>query len=144
MQETLGISGMQLVKAFVKQTAETLRFRQLNDELRSLNIRQSMIGRWFFMLMGVLGTAGPAVLWLFGGYLVVTGQESLGTVVTFATVLLARLYGPVGSLANMQVNVVASLALLQRSFEYMDLPVESDEKPDGVGPGRARGAGQFA
>jgi ATP-binding cassette, subfamily B, bacterial len=143
MQETLGISGMQLVKAFVKQRAETLRFRTLNDELRRLNIRQSMIGRWFFMLMGILGTAGPAVLWLFGGYLVVTGQESLGTVVTFATVLLGRLYGPVGSLANLQVNVVGSLALFQRIFEYMDLPVEIDEKASAMRLAEARGQVQF-
>ena len=143
MQETLGISGMQLVKAFVRQSAETLRFRKLNDELRLLNIRQSMIGRWFFMLMGVLGTAGPAVLWLFGGYLVVTGQESLGTVVTFATVLLGRLYGPVGSLANLQVNVVGSLALFQRIFEYMDLPVVIDQKADGVHLDQARGQVEF-
>jgi ATP-binding cassette, subfamily B, bacterial len=143
MQETLGISGMQLVKAFVKQNAETLRFRTLNDELRSLNIRQAMIGRWFFMLMSVLGTAGPAVLWLFGGYLVVTGQASLGTVVTFATVLLGRLYGPVGSLANMQVNVVGSLALFQRIFQYMDLPVEIDEKPNATVLEHARGAVEF-
>ena len=143
MQETLGISGMQLVKAFVRQTAETLRFRKLNDELRLLNIRQSMIGRWFFMLMGVLGTAGPAVLWLFGGYLVVTGQESLGTVVTFATVLLGRLYGPVGSLANLQVNVVGSLALFQRIFEYMDLPVVIDQKADGIHLDQARGQVEF-
>jgi ATP-binding cassette subfamily B protein len=143
MQETLGISGMQLVKAFVRQAAETLRFRQLNDDLRVLNIRQSMIGRWFFMLMGVLGTAGPAVLWLFGGYLVVTGQESLGTVVTFATVLLGRLYGPVGSLANMQVNVVGSLALFQRIFEYMDLPVTIDQKPKALDLQQARGQVQF-
>jgi ATP-binding cassette subfamily B protein len=143
MQETLGISGMQLVKAFVKQRAETLRFRKLNDELRALNIRQSMIGRWFFMLMSVLGTAGPAVLWLFGGYLVVSGQESLGTVVTFATVLLSRLYGPVGSLANMQVNVVGSLALFQRIFEYMDLPVEIDERPRATALPQARGSVDF-
>src|SRR5436853_3347452 len=143
MQETLGISGMQLVKAFVKQVAEITRFRKLNDELRRLNIRQSMIGRWFFMLMGILGTAGPAVLWLFGGYLVVTGQESLGTVVTFATVLLARLYGPVGSLANMQVNVVGSLALFQRIFEYMDLPVVIDQKPEAVHLDQARGQVEF-
>ena len=143
MQETLGISGMQLVKAFVRQNAETLRFRKLNDDLRVLNIRQSMIGRWFFMLMGVLGTAGPAVLWLFGGYLVVTGQESLGTVVAFATLLLGRLYGPVGSLANMQVNVVGSLALFQRIFEYMDLPVTIDEKPQALHLEQARGQVQF-
>src|SRR5437773_4075917 len=132
MQETLGISGMQLVKASVRQSAETRRFRGLNDELRLVNIRQSMIGRWFFMLMGILGAAGPAVLWLFGGYLVVTGQEALGTVVTFATVLLGRLYGPVGSLANLQANVVASLALFQRIFEYMDLPVVIDQKAQAV------------
>src|SRR2546429_1847317 len=143
MQETLGISGMQLVKAFVRQAAETFRFRQLNDDLRVLNIRQSMIGRWFFMLMGVLGTAGPAVLWLFGGYLVVTGQESLGTVVTFATVLLARLYGPVGRLANMPVNVIGSLALFPRIFEDMDLPVEIDEKPQATVLNEARGAVDF-
>ena len=143
MQETLGISGMQLVKAFVKQRAETLRFRALNDDLRGLNIRQAMIGRWFFMLMTVLGTAGPAVLWLFGGYLVVTGQETVGTVVTFATVLLSRLYGPVGSLANMQVNVVGSLALFQRIFQYMDLPVEIDEKPNATVLAHARGAVEF-
>src|SRR5207302_7357210 len=124
-------------------SAETLRFRKLNDELRLLNIRQSMIGRWFFMLMGVLGTAGPAVLWLFGGYLVVTGQESLGTVVTFATVLLGRLYGPVGSLANLQVNVVGSLALFQRIFEYMDLPVEIDQKANALQLGQARGQVEF-
>ena len=89
-----------------------------------------MIGRWFFMLMGVLGTAGPAVLWLYGGYLVVTGQlASVGTVVTFATVLLAKLYGPVGSIANLQVNVVGSLALFQRLFEYLDLPLEIEDRP---------------
>jgi ATP-binding cassette, subfamily B, bacterial len=143
MQEVLGISGMMLVKAFVKQAVETHRFGRLNDDLRHLNIRQAMIGRWFFMMMGVLGTAGPAILWLFGGYLVVTGQASVGTVVTFATVLLARLYGPVASLANMQVNVVGSLALFQRLFEYLDLPVEIDEKAKPVQLEQARGEVRF-
>src|SRR5256884_6971597 len=102
-----------------------------------------MVGRWFFMLIGVPRAAGPAVLWLFGGYLVVTGQESLGTVVTFATVLLGRLYGPVGSLANLQVNVVGSLALFQRIFEYMDLPVVIDQKPEAVHLDQARGQVEF-
>ncbi|MGH7775746.1 MAG: ABC transporter ATP-binding protein, partial [Candidatus Dormibacterales bacterium] len=130
MQEVLGISGILLVKAFVRQRAENGRFRTLNASLRDLNVRQTMIGRWFFMLMGVLGTAGPAVLWLYGGYLVVSGQlASVGTVVTFATVLLAKLYGPVGSIANLQVNVVGSLALFQRLFEYLDLPLEIDDRP---------------
>jgi ATP-binding cassette, subfamily B, bacterial len=143
MQEVLGISGILLVKAFVKQVSEVARFRQLNAELRTLNIRQAMIGRWFFMLMGVLGTTGPAILWLFGGYLVLTHRASLGTVVTFATVLLARLYGPVGQLANLQVNVTGSLALFQRLFEYLDLPPDITEKPNAISLESANGAVTF-
>src|SRR5256886_16600352 len=114
---------MRLDRACVRQGAEPLRCRALNDELRLLNIRQSMIGRWFFMLMGVLGTAGPAVLWLFGGYLVVTGQESLGTVVTFATELVAPLHGAVASLAQVPGHVAGSLALFQRLFDGLGLHV---------------------
>jgi len=143
MQEILGISGILLVKAFVKERREQGRFKSLNAELRDLNIRQAMIGRWFFMLMGVLGTAGPAALWLYGGYLALTGAVSVGTVVTFATVLLARLYGPVGALANLQVNVVGSLALFQRLFEYLDLPIEIADRPGALQLETVRGAVVF-
>ena len=128
--ETLGISGILLVKAFVRATAERERFRGLTDELRRINIRTLLIGRWFFAMMNFLATGGPAVLWLVGGYLVVSGQASLGTVVTFATVLLARLYQPVAQVASLHVNVIGSLALFQRIFEYLDLPVRVADAPD--------------
>ena len=143
MQEVLGISGILLVKAFVRQTAENLRFRRLSQEVQDLNVRQSMIGRWFFMLMNVLGTAGPAVLWILGGYLVLQHQLSVGTVVTFATVLLARLYGPVAQLTSLHVNVVGSLALFQRIFDYQDLPVEIADRPGARALERAEGAISF-
>jgi len=143
MQEILGISGILLVKAFVREGREMARFRRLNAELVDLNLRQAMIGRWFFMLMGVLGTAGPAVLWLYGGYLVLSGSASLGTVVTFATVLLGRLYGPVGSLANLQVNVVGSMALFQRLFEYLDMPIEILDSPGAIHLASASGGVAF-
>src|SRR5207237_8413922 len=96
----------------------------------AVNFLQAISGRCFFSLVWALGTAGPAVSWLFGGYLVITGGASLGTVVTFATLLLPRLYGPVGSLANLQVNVVGSLALVQRVFEYLGLQLGVEVKPD--------------
>ncbi|MGH7904279.1 MAG: ABC transporter ATP-binding protein [Candidatus Dormibacteraceae bacterium] len=144
MQEVLGISGILLVKAFVRQEAESRKFRGLNGDLRDLNVRQTMIGRWFFMLMAVLGTAGPAVLWLYGGYLIISGQlSSVGTVVTFATVLLAKLYGPVGSIANLQVNVIGSLALFQRLFEYLDLPLEITDRAGARDLGQASGGVDF-
>jgi ABC-type multidrug transport system fused ATPase/permease subunit len=83
------------------------------------------------------------VLWAFGGYLVITHQVSVGTVVTFATVLLARLYGPVGQLTTLHVNVVGSLALFQRIFDYQDLPVEIDDRPDAQDAGAVEGAVSF-
>jgi ATP-binding cassette, subfamily B, bacterial len=143
MQEVLGISGILLVKAFVRQQREYQRHRTLNGEVRDLNVRQTMIGRWFFMLMNVLSTAGPAVLWAFGGLLVIQHQVSVGTVVTFATVLLARLYGPVGQLTTLHVNVIGSLALFQRLFDYQDLPVEIDDRPDAQDAGVVQGAVSF-
>ena len=143
LQEVLGISGILLVKAFVKQRAERERFSSITADLRQFEIRTAMIGRWFFMLIQLLSTGGPAVLWLFGGYLVVTGRASLGTVVTFTTVLLTRMYAPVAALASLHVNVIGSLALFQRLFEYLDLPVDVDEPASPVALDRARGEVEF-
>jgi ATP-binding cassette subfamily B protein len=81
------------------------------------------------MLMGLLGTGGPAILWLTGAWFVIHGEATLGTVVTFSTLLLQRLYGPVGQLAGLQVSVTGSLALFQRLFEYLDLPAEIKDAP---------------
>jgi ATP-binding cassette, subfamily B, bacterial len=70
-----------------------------------------MIGRWFYMVMEVLETAGPAVLWLYGGWLVFRGQATVGTVVTFIVVLAGRLGRAIGSLGSLHVNITGSLAL---------------------------------
>ena len=141
--ETLGISGILLVKAFTRGRAERARFHGLTDDLRRINIRTMLIGRWFYAMMGFLTTGGPAVLWLIGGYLVVTRQASLGTVVTFATVLLARLYGPVSQVASLHVNVIGSLALFQRIFEYLDLEIRVADRPGAPALSGVRGEIRF-
>jgi ATP-binding cassette subfamily B protein len=143
MQETLGISGMLLVKAFGKERSELSRFHALTEDLRRLEIRQTMVGRWFFMTMRLLGSGGPAVIFLFGGWLVIHHQASIGTVITFGTLLLGRLYGPISTFAGLHVNVVGSLALFQRIFEYIDLPFEIADKPDAKPLGEVRGRVTF-
>ncbi len=104
-------------------------FRSHNDELRDLEVRQAMIGRWFAMVMETVTVAGPALMMLFGGYLVISGQTTVGTVFVFATVLGAQLAGAVTSLASMHVNVIGSLALFNRIFEYIDLVPEITDRP---------------
>ena len=143
LQEILGISGILLVKAFVRGRAERERFGYLNDEVRRLQIRQEMIARWFGMLMMALQTAGPALIMGFGGWLVLTGHTTVGTVFVFATVLGGRLTGSLSSLATMHVNVVGSLAVFGRLFEYIDLPPQIAEAPGARDLGDARGAIRF-
>src|SRR6266498_2586551 len=118
LQEILGISGILLVKAFV-------------------------IGRWFYMLMDVLQTAGPAVLWLYGGWLVFHGQATVGTVVTFIVVLAGRLGGSIGSLGSLNVNITGSLALFHRIFAVLDLTPEVADTPGARTRERAQGAVAF-
>ena len=129
LQEILGISGIMLVKAFGRESAERQRFAAMNAELRSLEVRQNLIGQWFGMLMSTLQTAGPALMILFGGWLVVTGRASVGTVFVFATVLGQRLAGSVTTLAGMHVNITGSLALFGRLFTYIDRVPEIADSP---------------
>jgi ATP-binding cassette subfamily B protein len=129
LQEILGISGVLLVKAFGKSRDEQARFGKLNAEVRQLRVRQMMVAGWFGMLTSTLEVAGPALMMLAGGYLVVTGRTTVGTVFVFATVLGARLSGALSSLATMHVNVVGSLALFRRLFAYIDRVPEIDDAP---------------
>jgi len=131
MQETLSVSGAMLVKSFVRQDAEMERFRAINGDIMKMHIRQSMIGRWFFMFLSVATNAGPAIIYWYGGHLVIEGGVSLGTVIAF-TAFLQRLYGPVSALANIQVNILGSVALFERLFEYLDMLVEIEDRPNAV------------
>jgi ATP-binding cassette subfamily B protein len=139
LQEILGISGVMLVKAFGTEARERRRFAGMNDELRALEVRQNLIGQWFGMLMSTLQTAGPALMILFGGWLVITGRASVGTVFVFATVLGQRLASAVTSLAGMHVNITGSLALFGRLFTYIDRVPEITDDPAAIDAGQAEG-----
>ena len=128
MQETLSVSGALLVKTFGRQADEIERFQQTARQIRELNIRRAMIGRWFGMAMRLFGAITPAVVYWYGGHRVIAGDASLGTVVAFAG-LVGRLFGPVSSLLGVHVTVLSSLALFERIFDYLDLEQEIADRP---------------
>jgi ATP-binding cassette subfamily B protein len=143
MQETLNISGFVLMKAFGREAFEKRRFVDKNRELMDVQIRASMLGRWFRMLLQVFEALGPALVYLAGGYLVISGEMSLGTVVAFVF-LLARLYGPISQLANVHVEIMGSLALFERIFEYLDFVPDIADAPNARPlPSPVRGAVAF-
>jgi ATP-binding cassette, subfamily B, bacterial len=127
-QETLSISGITLIKSFVRETFERSRFYAVGSDLMRLEIRLAMVGRWFIAAIGAMVVIGPALVWLVGGYFAIHGALTVGTIVAFVA-YLGRLYAPASALAGVQVQIVSALAVFERIFEYLDMPVEGAEKP---------------
>ncbi len=129
--ETLSINGALLVKTFGRQRQESERFRDINENVRDIGVRRALVGRWFFMGLGISGAIGTALIYWAGGYLVMTDVLTIGTIVAFAA-YLTRLYGPISSLTNVQVDFATSMVSFERVFEYLDLPIDIQDKPGAI------------
>jgi len=133
-QETLSVSGMLLTKTFGQQDAANERFGGLNRRLAALQIRQAMVGRWFFMIVGTVFSITPAFVYWLAGWLAIQGDPSsptIGDIVAFTT-LQSRLFFPLGQLLNVQVEIQGALALFDRIFEYLELDPGIVDAPDAI------------
>jgi ATP-binding cassette, subfamily B, bacterial len=153
VQETLSVSGVLLTKTYGRQRQEIARFDKENQRLVGLQIRQQMVGRWFMMLISTFFSIIPALVYLLAGYLAFgPGHSSspsqvaeiVGTLVAFTT-LQTRLFFPVGALLGVQVELQGALALFERIFEYLDMPLEIVDRPDAttLTPGQVKGEVEF-
>lgn len=142
MQETLNVSGFMLIKAFSRERREAARFRRENRDLMQLQVREAFVGRWFFMILGVVTAGGPALLYWYGGGQVISGQLSIGTVVAFVA-LLGRLYSPATSLMSLHVEIMTAAAYFERIFQYLDLQPEIADSPDATPLAAPRGRVEF-
>ncbi len=134
MQETLSVSGVLLMKTYGRQKYVQSQFEKENQKLTDLEVRQQMIGRWFFMLISTFFSITPALIYLIAGWQAIHGNArlySFGTIVAFTT-LQSRIFFPIGQLLSTQVEVQGALALFDRIFEYLDLPVDIKNKPDAL------------
>jgi ATP-binding cassette subfamily B protein len=145
-EETLSVSGILLSKAFGRQRYEVDRFQDENQRLTGLQIRQTMIGRSFFAVVGTFFSITPALVYLVAGWVLSDGGGSLtaGDIVAFTT-LQSRLFFPIGSMLQVSTEVHSSLALFDRIFEYLDMPQEIRDAPDAVHvePAEVRGSVAF-
>lgn len=136
LNETLSVSGQQLMKIFTKEDQEFEKYQAINKEMTDLRIRESIAGRWFRLVMNVFTSIGPMLIYLAGGYLMLRQGNTDLTVgdITVMVALLGRLYFPVNSLLNIQVDLIRSLALFTRLFDYFDMPVEIQNAPAPIIP----------
>ena len=144
LNETLSVSGQLLVKLFGRETYEYDRYEKANNRMIRLNIKESMAGRWFMVIITTFSSVGPMLLYLVGGILMMKYNSDL-TVgdISVLVALLGRMYGPVNSLLNMQVEWIRSMALFTRIFEYYDMPVEIKNAEDAIIPESTQGNVEF-
>ena len=140
LNETLSVSGQLLVKLFGKEKYEYERYEKANRRMIGLNIKESMAGRWFRVVLTTFTSVGPMLLYLAGGILMMKYNSDL-TIgdITVLVALLGRMYMPVNSLLNIQVEWIRSMALFKRIFDYFDIPVEIENAKGAVTPDKVTG-----
>jgi ATP-binding cassette subfamily B protein len=138
VQESLSVSGILLGKTMGRGAELADRFETDSLRLAELEVRQRMAGRWVMASIQTSFAVMPAAVYWFGGLLLASGSHavSIPMLVSFTT-LQTRLFFPVGSLLGVGLDVQTSLALFDRIFEYLDQPVDIEEKPDAMREGRA-------
>ncbi len=142
--ESLSVSGILLGRTMGRSDSLTRSFADESEQLVDLEVRSSMAGRWRMAVIGIVMSAMPAVIyWTAGLALRVGGPDvSLGTIVAFVS-LQQGLFRPAVSLLSTGVQIQTSLALFQRIFEYLDLPIDITEQDDPVRLDRIKGEVRF-
>ncbi|HSI98466.1 MAG TPA: ABC transporter ATP-binding protein [Gaiellaceae bacterium] len=125
VQESLSVSGILLGKTMGRTDDLAERFSRESERLAELEVRSRMTGRWMMAAIQTTFAVMPALVYWFAGFTIAQGSATItiGTVVAFTT-LQTRLFFPIGSLLNVQLEVQSSLALFDRIFEYLDQPVD--------------------
>src|SRR6476620_5678854 len=133
VQESLSVSGILLGKTMGRTDELADRFEADSLRLADLEVRQRMAGRWVMAAIQTSFAIMPAAVYWLGGTVFSSGSTALSIPMLVAfTTLQTRLFFPIGSLLGVSLDVQTSLALFDRIFEYLDQPVDIQEKPDAI------------
>jgi ATP-binding cassette, subfamily B, bacterial len=144
MTERFNVAGAMLVKLFGRPDEESRQFGERAAKIRDIGVLVSMYGQVFVITLTLLASLATAMVYGIGGGLVIRGAFQLGTLVALST-LLARVYGPLSQLSNVQVSVMTALVSFDRVFEVLDLRPLIEEKPAATAlPSTADGNGTAA
>ena len=136
VNETLSVSGSVLVKLFAREQKEYERFVGVNEEVTQLAMKEQRSGKWFRVIMGMFTQVGPLLIYFAGGYFIISRADpnlTVGTI-TATVALINRLYRPVQSLLDIEVDFTRSLALFTRIFDYFDMVNTITSPPNGKKP----------
>lgn len=131
MTERFNVGGAMLLKLFGRRDEEDVHFAAKAGVVRDVGVRIALLTRVFTVAMQLVPALATALVYGVGGWLVIRGHFSLGTL-TALGLLLVRLLGPLQSLSNARIDVMTALVSFERVFEVLDLPSLIQERPDAV------------
>ncbi|MGJ5830588.1 ABC transporter ATP-binding protein [Streptomyces ossamyceticus] len=142
--ESLSVSGILLGRTMGRSDSLTQSFAEESEGLVDLEVRSNMAGRWRMAIITIVMSAMPAVIYWTAGLAFQFGgpSVSVGTLVAFVS-LQQNLFRPTVSLLSTGVQIQASLALFQRIFEYLDLPIDITEPDEPVRLDQVKGEVRF-
>jgi len=121
--ESLSVSGIMLGKTMGRGTDLAGRFTRESKDIADLEVRSRMAGRWVMSTIQWTFAIQPALIYWLAGQPFFGHSITIGTAVAFST-LVTRLLFPIQSLLGVGADVEASMALFDRIFEYLDLPID--------------------
>ncbi|HKA82726.1 MAG TPA: ABC transporter ATP-binding protein [Acidimicrobiales bacterium] len=142
MTERFNVAGALLVKLFGRGNDEQRSFAARADGVRQAGIKAALLGRTFFIALGLVGAIGTAAIYWVGGLQVISGALSVGTLVAMAA-YVGRLYGPLTALSNAPVDLMSAFVSFDRVFEVLDTPVPLTDRPGAVDLVDVRGEVEF-
>lgn len=131
MTERFGVAGAMLVKLFGRHGSETEKFSDDAAGVRDAGIKSAVLGRIFFSTLGFVGALGIAVVYWWGGSLVIDGELSTGDLVALAA-LVQRIYQPLTALTNARIDVLTAFVSFERVFEVLDIENPIRDRPGAV------------
>jgi ATP-binding cassette subfamily B protein len=142
MNETLNIGGALLVKLFGRAADEEHRFRERAAGVRDIGVQRAVLGTSLFAVLGIVGAVGTALVYGVGGYYVIQGSFTIGTIVAFGS-YLSQLYGALQGLTGAPVDFSTSMVSFERVFEVVDLPLDIEERSSASPLREVQGALEF-
>ncbi len=131
MTERFSAPGATLVKLFGQPDAESREFAVRASRVRDIGVRSAMVQTVFITALTLVSALALAVVYGLGGFYALRDQLDPGSVVALS-LLLARLYSPLTSLASARVEVMSALVSFERVFEVLDLVPLIEDAPDAI------------
>jgi len=131
MNERFNVAGAMLAKLYGRPKEESDLFASKAHKVREIGVTRDMYGSFLMIGITLLAALFTAAIYGVGGSLVIDGAFQFGTLVAMAQ-LITRVYGPIGQLSNVQIQVMTALVSFDRVFEVLDLEPLIKEKPGAV------------